>query len=310
MWLKGMADAALALGISVQYCMTLPGQMLQSLEFPAVTSIRASDDGGRPYTTMGPTNMLLWALDVRPFKDNALTTIHNEVVGSVVAMSPIGIGDRMGRSDFTAIKRSCRSDGVTLHPSRPGFPVNAHYHDNKTAPKTPGAETWTTYSTVGDFTCYTAMGGEWDAADTFPVTAADLHPPSAKPGSLMWWAWNAAGSADPSPFCGAGNRSTGCLTAMPSAGYVVSGGGGSGQFRLYHACPQVSGWTLLGEREKYIPVSPNRFTSISAHSGGITVDVVGAVGETIELTYATPKGVLAARSQTIPAAGKATLMLN
>lgn len=310
MWLKGMADAALSLGISVQYCMTLPSQMLQSLEFPAVTSMRSSDDGGRPYTTNGPTNMLLWALDIRPFKDNALTTIKNEVVGSVVAMSPVGIGDRMGSSDFAAIKRSCRSDGVILHPSRPGFPLNARYHDNQTAPKTPAAETWTTHSTIGDLTCYTALAGEWGAADTFPIAAADLHPAAAQAGALMWWPWNAAGSAIPSAACGAGNSTAGCLTAMPGSGYVAGGGGGRGAFRLYHACPQVNGWTLLGEREKYIPVSPNRFTRVSMQSNGITAEVVGAAGEMVELTYAKPTGVLAAQSRTISSNGKATFILN
>merc|ERR1712100_424366 len=101
---------------------------MQSLEFPSVTNARASNDGGRPYTTQGSANMLLWALDLRPFKDNALTKIHNEVVGSVLSMGQVGIGDALEASDFDAIKRSCRSDGVILHPSRPGFPLNAHYH--------------------------------------------------------------------------------------------------------------------------------------------------------------------------------------
>jgi len=288
------------------YCMTSPAQMMQALEFPAVTNARASNDGGRPYTNQGPANMLLWALDLRPFKDNAQTSLPNDVAGSVMAMSPVGIGDKLGSSDFETIKRSCRSDGVILHPSRPGFPLNAYYHPSATS----GAETWITHSAVPGLTCYTAMTGEWAQSETWLITADDLHPPAEDSTALRWWAWNAAGDHRPAAACAVGQASKDCLSAMPAQGYSVAGGGAKGQFRLYQACPQVSGWVLLGERSKYMPVSPQRFTSVDMRADGIHVELAGAPAEVVELTYATPDGVIAATNITIGNSGVATADLS
>lgn len=95
---------------------------------------------------------------------------------------------------------------------------------------------------------------------------------------------------------------------MPAQGYAVAGGGGKGQFRLYHACPQVSGWALLGERSKYIPVSPSRFTSVTMRTDGIQVALIGAPDELVEITYAKPEGVLAAANITVSKSGIASAL--
>jgi hypothetical protein len=320
-WLKGMADAALALNVSVQYCMPLPGHMLQTLEFPAVTNARASPDGGRPFTNMGPTNMLLWALDVRPFKDNSLSRQGDDFVGSVVARSPVGIGDAKN-FDFRAIKRTCRSDGVILHPSRPGFPLNAHYHPRAGR----GAGTWLTHSEIPGLTCYTALTGEWAVDEEWLITPADLYPKHVDPQALMWWAWNDPAErvrdrmpneygARPSQRCnGTSPRASAreCLTRMSSKGFPVVGGGAD-RFRLYHACPEMFGWTLLGETSKYMPVSPNRLARVAplteSESGGLIADVIGSPGEQVELTYARPDGTLSVLAKTLPINGLDTFVL-
>ena len=43
-WLSGMADAAAAANVSVQYCMAHPAAFLHALTLPAVTNGRASGD--------------------------------------------------------------------------------------------------------------------------------------------------------------------------------------------------------------------------------------------------------------------------
>ena len=45
-WLLQMGEAALANDVSIEYCMALPRHAMQSVEIPAVTQIRASDDYG------------------------------------------------------------------------------------------------------------------------------------------------------------------------------------------------------------------------------------------------------------------------
>ena len=71
-----MDSAARAKNISLQYCMALPNQLMQTLELPAVTNARASDDNT-------PRNMHRWGigytalffneLQVAPFMDNVWT---------------------------------------------------------------------------------------------------------------------------------------------------------------------------------------------------------------------------------------------
>jgi hypothetical protein len=43
-WMKGQADAALAADIPVMWCMERASEMVQAVEFPAVTTARASGD--------------------------------------------------------------------------------------------------------------------------------------------------------------------------------------------------------------------------------------------------------------------------
>ena len=43
-WMKGQADAALATETPVMWCMERASEMVQAVEFPAVTTARASGD--------------------------------------------------------------------------------------------------------------------------------------------------------------------------------------------------------------------------------------------------------------------------
>lgn len=49
-WLHAMGDAAASLGITIQYCMSLPIHMLESTSIQAVTNSRASGEWGRAQT--------------------------------------------------------------------------------------------------------------------------------------------------------------------------------------------------------------------------------------------------------------------
>ena len=69
-WLSGMAAAALDLNVTVQYCTATGFDVLQSLEFPAVTNVRTSMDyRDYPNHYVGPAFLLAWALGLKPSKD-------------------------------------------------------------------------------------------------------------------------------------------------------------------------------------------------------------------------------------------------
>ena len=59
-------------------------------------------------------------------------------------------------------------------------------------------------------------------------------------------------------------------------------------FDLMQLSPVVGGWVLLGELERYVPVSADRFDSISASASGLQMSVSGSVGEVMEVTALQP----------------------
>ena len=78
-WLKAMGDAAMELDIRIQYCMSWPRHVLQSVEIPAVTQVRASRDyvpGGTHNNqwAIGDSSILAYSLGLAPSKDNFHTS--------------------------------------------------------------------------------------------------------------------------------------------------------------------------------------------------------------------------------------------
>ena len=77
-WQHGMAEAAQAKGISVQWCYATPTDVLAALDMPSVTNFRVSFDfcyGGS--FNIGTSGMLVWALGAHPSKDTLWTTTNN-----------------------------------------------------------------------------------------------------------------------------------------------------------------------------------------------------------------------------------------
>ena len=99
-WLMQMGQGAAKQNTTVQYCMALARHVMQSIEIPAVTTIRASDDYGPgqtggypvqknssqpitmrpvcgfPYCVyyVGTSSIFTYALDLKPSKDNYWST--------------------------------------------------------------------------------------------------------------------------------------------------------------------------------------------------------------------------------------------
>jgi hypothetical protein len=70
-----------------------------------------------------------------------------------------------------------------------------------------------------------------------------------------------------------------------------------------------NGYTLLGETDKYVSVSPDRFKSVVASGGaganaGISVTLVGAPSEQVKLAYIGPTNVVNVRTVAVAANGK------
>ena len=147
-WLLQMGRAAETAGVTIQLCMAYPRMALQSVELPAVTQIRVSDDyvPGSYWThedsapqqwRIGGSSILADALSLSAFKDNFWTN-SSEPGGSVfppelavepaaaresavatLSAGPVTPSDAAGWGNRELIMRSCLQDGRLVQPDRP-----------------------------------------------------------------------------------------------------------------------------------------------------------------------------------------------
>ena len=146
-WLKSMGAAAENVSMNIQYCMSLPRHILQSLHIPRVTHARASADYAFHLTdrsvsqwNIGITSLFLDALGLAPFKDVLWSTSSQpgapykpspqevfpdrEILISTLSTGPVGPGDAIEYTDVERIMRCCRKDGLILKPDRPLTTIN------------------------------------------------------------------------------------------------------------------------------------------------------------------------------------------
>ena len=77
-------------------------------------------------------------------------------------------------------------------------------------------------------------------------------------------------------------------------------------FQLYTLAPVVTnGWALLGELEKWVSVSNDRFSNFAFDSESISVQVRGEEGETVHVSFFSPQQQLVTSSCQLPMSGTA-----
>lgn len=281
MWLRNMGRAAGAHGLTVQYCMPLPADVLETVEIPAVTQVRVSGDyhPGNGQWRIGTTSLLAWALGLAPFKDTFWTTAQEpgspygdkarepnpelETLVSALSAGPIGPGDGIGLTNTALLMKVCRQDGLLLKPDKPATPLDRWFLDGQ-----PGSEVWETGATIGNKRWHYVLGIGLKTA--YSVTSDDL------------------GSRTPAV---AYNPDTGTTVALdtkhPLALTSADRGTGAVPFSFWVVAPRSSqGWAFLGETGKFVTVSRQRFGKISAD--GRTLRLQGAPGEVVSLQWSAP----------------------
>ena len=324
-WMKGQADAALASGTPIMYCMEKASQMVQSVEFPAVTTGRASSDYHPPSGNwfLGPESLLLGVLGKAASKDgiNSGVAPNHEgvretnpllhVLTAVLTKGPVTIGDRPGFTNFSLLKPCCSSGSDILSPSHALKPIDATYQPDSPVNgllKTFGAAQalWTAHSSVGHASAHTVLAVA--LPQPYGLSPAELWP-LPKSDDLLWaFEWGARGCTDGSPAAG-------CLRAMSASAplLLATPAGKPGTHSLQHfvVTKQTCGWVVLGELTKYVTLSPRRFTSIVITSATLAVTVRGAVGEGVTLLFKKPgAATLSEVTLRVGADGTATAEIN
>ena len=314
-----MATAALKVNATVQYCMSLARLVMMAAELPALTQFRAGDDYGPGQTTkcsfpycvyyIGTTSLLGWALDLAPSKDNFWSTtiqpgsaFHNatepypsmEAAIATYSTAPVQLGDGVGFTNVSLALATCTSAGRLLQPSRPSTAIDACFAAAAglgSGPAFPVAQRDGNYPVMSTFT---AVGGRaWvhiltiglaaAASITPPMLPLDVAPPLPGEGGLLAYAgWREAGGGS---FAVLGNFTAATPITLAAAPDPH-------QWTLTHAAPILSsGWALLGEAAKLVPVSVWRVEVVTdVPGGGVAVGVRGEPGEEVGLAFAKPGG--------------------
>ncbi|XP_041369682.1 uncharacterized protein LOC121383654 [Gigantopelta aegis] len=294
MWLKQMGNAAAKNGITIQYCMSNSRHALTALEIPVVTQIRVSGDyhPGKDQWKIGVSSMLSHAVGLAPFKDTFWTTSvqpgnpygktePNAALNAAVATlstGPVGPSDMIGALNTSLIMRSVNADGLILKPSRPATAIDAQIMKHpcfilKAAVSSfdgPRGEVWSTYSHVAGLTFGIILAA--DLPTDYNITPRLAGFPEMGPAMAFTYT----------------NPNT--LKEFNETSPIKLRGCSKVDFCMHYVTPLLPNafgitTVILGELDKWVPVSPQRVTNIMVDDD-VTVRVTGAPKEAINFWFA------------------------
>ena len=125
----GMARAARAKGLTLQYCMAQPRYFLQGAQYDNLTTIRVSGDrlARDKWDSFLFTSRLASALKIWPWTDVFMSRETDNLLIATLSAGMVGIGDRIGEEDAENLRHAVRADGVIVKPDTPLVPLDAMY---------------------------------------------------------------------------------------------------------------------------------------------------------------------------------------
>jgi hypothetical protein len=286
-WQEGLDRTAARQGLTLQWCMASPADLLQTVTLEKVTSIRTSGDykyligPGALWAWFLYGNVLARALGLHPFKDVFLSARderpgegrrdgdpHAEVEALLAALSsgPVGIGDRVGRSDRGLVLRTCREDGVVLRPDVPLAALERAYRGHAVLePNLLVAEAFSAHE-AGHFVYLLALN-VWRAERELAgrVELGDLGA-VAPAVPVVAWDWR-RGRAE---------------RMEPGAGFELSLAPLDWDYRVL--CPLLPGEiAVIGDPARYATAADRRLGGVRASGEGVAFDVLGAPSERVRI---------------------------
>jgi hypothetical protein len=290
-WQEGIDAAADEHGMTLQWCMGTTADMCQTVTLSRVTSVRTSGDhgylvsAGYLWAWFLYVNAFADALGLRPYKDvfhadpndeNA----HAEVESLLAALStgPVGIGDRLGRTEPAIVRRTCRADGILVKPYTPVAAIDKSFQRWATRRNTLMTGLAVTTHADGDW-LYVATLNCTDAPASGRVALADfgVFAPTER---VAVWNWR--------------DQSLEVMDA--DGGWDLSLETLGWDYRV--VAPIVEGVAVIGDPALYATVGDMRIGAVD----GTTVTVLGA-GESVELVTWTDAGGVQRRTVDVPRRG-------
>ena len=203
-------------------------------------------------------------------------------------------------TNATLLKRIISGDGSLLQPSKPITAIDSSFLE---VSKPDGF----IYGTHGLDLSWIFVS--FQLRDSFPVTSKDFWPPISFTNDSSADTYLVYRSFDSSRECvdGANAVSSGCVTLVflqadsdgnndptpvfmaPTSSFDSPGSDLSPSIiTVWQKCPG-SGIFFLGELDKYVALSPKRFRSLDCSKDGLSVTLLGSVGEVVEITLLNPQ---------------------
>ena len=128
-FLGNMARAAMTNGLTMQYCMPLPRDYLQSTLYQNLITTRVSGDrfDRNRWDEFLYDSRLASALGEWPWADVFMSNEIDNLLLATLSAGMVGVGDRLGRESRSALMQSVLPDGVIVKPDSPIVPLDQTY---------------------------------------------------------------------------------------------------------------------------------------------------------------------------------------
>ncbi|XP_059154794.1 uncharacterized protein LOC131940186 isoform X2 [Physella acuta] len=296
LWLTQMGSAADRHGLKIQYCMAMPRHALQSLEIPAVTQARVSNDYHLQLDQwkIGVTSHFADAMGVAPSKDTFWTTASQpgntynkqelyptlQTVVSVLSKGPVGPGDMIGGTNRSVLMGCCNEEGLILKPTSPAKAVDDEilemaFQDGQGVQ----GEVWTTYSTINGLLYGVILAANLTADYVITPQKAGFLLDTLPTFQTSVFYRLSGNDVTTVPF-----NSTGSFTIKVSDCWT------NGEpFCLFYTAPILSfgsrSIVLLGDLTKYVPMSELRVVAVKQSLLDFTVALRGRPGDMLHFSY-------------------------
>jgi hypothetical protein len=306
-WLTQMNNGAVKSNVTIQYCMSHVRHILQSTELTQVTNARASGDyhPGSNQWNIGTTAILAHAVGIAPSKDNYWSTPiqkgthygpstsepHGALQSAVLSLSdgPVCPSDAVNASNASLILHACDASGRLLRPDRPAAAIDAMFVSKAFGGALKG-EVWATHANVS--------GAKYSYVlvpmlkSSYGVTSAQLGYPAVT--ELVAVHQDRVQNPE----------------VVDSLHPVQLAPCAETTFDLVTLSPRLDGgWALLGEPDKWVSVSGQRFSAVQSTGDTASVVASGPDGETISVAWRTPEpnGITIVGKCTIGSTGQVTV---
>ena len=305
--------------------MAMPSDAILAASSSWTTNARASDDYALDVNLpqFGGGAVLLWALGLRPSKDNFWTTnsssarppnyapdanpgqdIELNAIVAALSTGPVGISDAFNATDVALVMRTCAADGTLLQPLRPPTPVDRSYarpepksqsrvrrdpgsdRAELATPPAPGRQTVRRYAAGWPGGRVWTAHAAAGAQDTHLTLSMDVDAPDLNLSASDFY---------PRPNATAWLHrdwhAPACVdgeraTCVSDAwpSLTSTDRGDRTAFDLWLSYPADGAWVLLGELDKFVPLAAARFADASANATSCAASLRGAPGEAVVVT--------------------------